>query len=117
VRDRAAPFATGRGCRRVKRKLLLLALLCSGRATAAPPNLLPIPASVTVQPGSFSFAHARIAASEAGERAAGERLRSLLARSGGPKLQLARGGQIRLLRDASIAGAEAYRIRVSSSGA
>ncbi|HSU67878.1 MAG TPA: family 20 glycosylhydrolase, partial [Tepidisphaeraceae bacterium] len=85
-------------------------------AKAADLPLLPMPASVTTQAGSFSFAHARIAASDSGERAAGERLISLLARSGGPKLGFGRGGQIRFRRDASIVGLEAYRLTVKPSG-
>ena len=85
-------------------------------AKAADLPLLPMPASVTSQAGSFSFAHARIAASDSGERAAGERLISLLARSGGPKLAFGRGGQIRFRHDTTIVGPESYRLSVRPGG-
>ncbi|MGN6848214.1 MAG: beta-N-acetylhexosaminidase, partial [Sphingomicrobium sp.] len=88
--------------------------MTAANATDLP--LLPMPSSVTAEKGSFSFRHARIAASSAGERAAGERLKGLLARSGGPKLSFARGGQIHFRLDPSIAGAEAYRLAVSPTG-
>jgi hexosaminidase len=86
-------------------------------ANAAELPLLPMPASVTVQKGSFPFAHARIQAADAGERGAGERLRSLLQRSHGPTLSFARSGSIRFRRDPSVAGDEAYRLTVTSHGA
>lgn len=85
-------------------------------ANAAELPLLPMPAAVTRSTGSFRFAHANIQASSKGERAAAERLRDLLARSRGPKLGFARGGQIRFRRDPAIAGAEAYRIAVTPTG-
>jgi hexosaminidase len=85
-------------------------------ANAADLPLLPKPLSVTSQKGSFSFAHAQIAASDAGERAAGERLRFLLARSGGPKLTLKRSGPIRFRRDPNVAGGGAYRLTVTPRG-
>ena len=82
-------------------------------AKAADLPLLPMPSSVTLQRGSFSFTDARIEGSDAGERAAGARLRSLLLRSGGPKLGYAAIGTIRFRRDRSIAGPEAYRLAVT----
>jgi hexosaminidase len=82
-------------------------------ANAADLPLLPKPLSVAVEKGSFSFGHARIAASNAGERAAGERLQSLLVRSGGPTLMFARGGQIRFHLDPGIESPEAYRLTVT----
>jgi len=85
-------------------------------ANAAQLPLLPMPASVQVEGGSFAFAHARIAGADRGERAAADRLESLLARSRGPRLAVAANGHIRFHHDRSIAGEEAYRIRVSSSG-
>lgn len=60
------------------------AALLSKTANAADLPLLPKPESLVQQKGSFSLAHARIAASAPGERAARDRLRSLLARSRGP---------------------------------
>jgi hexosaminidase len=85
-------------------------------ANAAQLPLLPMPTSVQVEGGSFAFAHARIAGADRGERAAADRLESLLARSRGPRLAVAANGHIRFHHDRSIAGEEAYRIRVSSSG-
>ena len=85
-------------------------------ANAADLPFLPNPQSVTVEKGSFSFVHARIAASDAGERAAGERLQSLLTRSGGPKLSFARAGQIRFRLDQRVGGDETYRLMVTPNG-
>ena len=78
--------------------------------------LLPMPATVTSQAGSFSFARATITADDAGGTAAARRLAELVTRTGGPKLALARGGAIRFRRDASIKGEEAYRLRVTRAG-
>src|SRR5579884_215165 len=82
-------------------------------ANAADLPLLPKPLSVAVQKGNFSFGHARIAASDAGERAGGERLQSLLVRSGGPRLIFARAGEIRFHLDPGVEGPEAYRLTVT----
>ena len=46
-------------------------------ASSAEVPLLPMPAKVTAQSGSFNLASARVEASDDGEQAAGERLRSL----------------------------------------
>jgi hexosaminidase len=89
-------------------------------ADAATPRsglpLLPMPTSVTPGAGSFSVAHARIAAHDAGERAAAQRLRLLVARSRGPDLAFGTSRAIRFLRDSSIGGAEAYRLRITPAG-
>src|SRR5258708_35187675 len=85
-------------------------------ASAADLPLLPGAAAVTLQSGSFSFAHARILASDPGERAAAERLRSLVARSGRPGLSLAPRGRVHFHRDPAITGAEAYRIEITPRG-
>ncbi len=86
-------------------------------AWAAPSlPLLPMPATVTLQAGSFSFARATIAADDPGGAAAAKRLVELVARTGGPKLALARSGTIRFSRDPSIKGEEAYRLRVTPAG-
>jgi hexosaminidase len=85
-------------------------------ANAAELPLLPMPASVTVNAGAFSFSTARVDASDKGSRAAGERLQELLGRSGGPKLSFARGGRIRFHRNPTIVGGEAYRITVTRGG-
>jgi hexosaminidase len=99
------------------RARLFAALLSLGTTTAnaAELPLLPMPSSVQMQKGSFSFAHVRIAASSAPERAAADRLRSLLAKSGGPKLRIAARGDIRFHSDPKIAGTEAYRLVVTPS--
>jgi hexosaminidase len=78
--------------------------------------LLPMPAAVTTQAGSFSFARARIAASDAGASKAAQRLSDLVARSGGSKLALAKNGAVRFIRDPAVKGAEAYRLRVTPAG-
>jgi hexosaminidase len=78
--------------------------------------LLPMPQSVTAGVGSFSLAHARIAARESGERAAAERLRSLVARSGGPNFAFGANGTIRFQRDSSIGDTEAYRLSIKTAG-
>jgi hexosaminidase len=85
-------------------------------ANSAELPLLPRPASVTLETGAFQLANAHIQASDKGERAAAERLRDLLARSGRPNVAFAHGGQIRFSRDSGIVGDEAYRIVVSPSG-
>jgi hexosaminidase len=100
------------------RAVVFAAVLSLGvtAANAADLPLLPMPASVTPQAGSFSFAHASIAASDAAGRAAGERLVSLLARGGGPHLGFASGGTIRFHTAPTIREPEAYKIEVTSSG-
>lgn len=85
-------------------------------ANAAELPLLPMPTSVVPASGAFPFARASMSVSDRGERAAGERLRELLKRSGGPTLQFSPGGTIRLRRDPAITGAESYRIAVTSGG-
>jgi len=75
--------------------------------------LLPMPATVTSEAGSFSFARATIAADDAGGTAAARRLAELVARTAGPKLVLAKSGAIRFRRDPAIKGDEAYRLRVT----
>lgn len=103
------------------RRFLLAAVMLSfmpAAAWAAPPELplLPLPAAVTPQAGSFLFSHATISAADTGSIAAARRLADLVARSGGPVLRLAKGGPIRFRHDASITGAEAYRLRITPTG-
>lgn len=101
------------------RSLLIAAVMFSSvsAAWAEPvPPLLPLPAVVAPQAGSFFFARATIAADDAGGAAAGKRLAELIAATGGPKLAFARTGTIRFRRDATIVGSEAYRLRVSRTG-
>src|SRR5579864_3144408 len=90
-----------------------LGMTAAGAASNKPDlPLLPMPASVTAQARTFSFEHARIAASDSGERAAGERLRALLARGGQPKLPFARGGSMRFRRNRLI-DPQGYRLIVT----
>ena len=79
--------------------------------------LLPMPTQARMGVGSFFLSHAQIAASGPGERAAGERLRSLVTASGGPRLDFGKNGKIRFRHDSSISGAEGYRLVVSPRGA
>ncbi|WP_066588596.1 family 20 glycosylhydrolase [Sphingomonas pruni] len=95
--------------------VMILSMPAAARALPDLP-LLPMPATVTSQAGSFSFARATMAADDAGGMAAARRLADLVARTGGPKLALAKGGTIRFRRDASIKGEEAYRLRVTPAG-
>jgi hexosaminidase len=102
------------------RVAVLAAVLSYGLATASASDastvsLLPQPASVTMAAGSFRISNASIAATDAGGRAAGERLRSLVARSGGPRLRFQRNGTIRFRRDSNVRGDEAYRLVVTPS--
>ena len=103
------------------RTTLFAAVMMSSMPAAAwaGPNLplLPMPATVTSGVGSFSVVRATIAADDAGGTAAARRLAELVARTGGPKLALAKGGAIRFRRDPSIKGEEAYRLRVTPAGA
>ena len=85
-------------------------------ANAAELPILPMPASVTVNTGTFSSTNAHIQALDKGSRAAAERLQELLARSGGPRLSFAPRGQIRFHHDDSITGEEGYRIAVTATG-
>jgi hexosaminidase len=85
-------------------------------ANAAQLPLLPMPASVQVETGDFALQHAKIAATDRGERAAADRLNALLVRAHRAKLGAANNGSIRFRRDPSIAGAEAYRLTVTRRG-
>ena len=96
--------------------VLSFGLTVAAAAGASPVSLLPQPASVTMNAGSFRVSNAGIAASDAGGRAAGERLRSLVARSGAAPLAFSAKGTIRFRRDDSIRGTEAYRLTVTPSG-
>ena len=92
--------------------LMSLGMAAAGRA-ATPLPLLPMPASVVAQPGSFAVPGAGITADGAGGRQAADRLRDLVALSGGPALSLSAHGTIRFRHDSRIAGDEAYRLVVT----
>lgn len=94
---------------------VLFSMPAAARMVPVPP-LLPLPAAVTPQGGSFLFAKAAIAADDTGGQAAARRLAELVARTGGPRLALAKGGAIRFRRDPTVTGAEAYRLRVTPTG-
>src|SRR5260221_11676542 len=85
-------------------------------ANSAELPLLPMPANVTAATGAFTLAHAHIQASGVSERAAAERLRTLLTRSGGSPLGHERGRQIRFHRESPNLPAEGYRVVVDQSG-
>jgi|tagenome__1003787_1003787.scaffolds.fasta_scaffold20986256_2 hexosaminidase len=92
--------------------------MAAAGAAAAPLDLplLPMPTAIEMGVGSFSLAQARIAAPKGGERAAGERLRMLVAKTGGAKLAFAPNGQIRFRHDSRIGGTEGYRLTVTPAG-
>lgn len=90
--------------------------LMSGAAAAASPPLLPLPAKIAPQQGRFDFRHARIAATDGGERAAADRLALLLRRTGSPQFPSSPEGDIRFRRNGAIAGEEAYRLTVTPKG-
>ena len=100
---------------RGKRASLFVAVVSLGITTANASELplLPMPASVHQIAGSFAFAHARIGASDIGERAAANRLLFLLEKSGGPRLGVGASGAIQFRHDATVAGDEAYRLNVT----
>ena len=87
-------------------------------ATPLPP-LLPMPASVVAESGSFELLRqgtlVRAELGDAGAKAALDRFRELVAKSKGPKLQPNFGmpAGIDFLRDPSIAGDDAYRIEIA----
>jgi hexosaminidase len=91
-------------------------------AAANPPPLLPMPASVVSGTGSYALDGRGLAVggdrSDPGIVAALDRLQDLVARSGGPSIgpTFNAPGSIRFSRDASIPGAEAYRIDVGPNG-
>lgn len=93
--------------------VISIGLAAATASRASPVSLLPQPASVTITAGSFRVSNARIATGDAGGRAAGERLRFLVARSGGPQLRFDRKGTIRFRRDPHVRGDEAYRLTVT----
>jgi len=114
--DRATGLEDERPLMARRMRATLFAAVVSLGMTAASATelpLLPMPAQVAAKSGSFDLAGARIEASDGGERAAGERLRSLLARSGRADLRFAGHGRIRFHRDAGIPSSEAYRIVVT----
>lgn len=98
---------------------VVASLIVPGAAVAAPADLplLPMPAAVTEQAGSFATAGAAISVGDEGGKEAGSRLRDLVARSGGPALAFSADGAIRFRRDSAVKGAEAYRLVVTPAGA
>jgi hexosaminidase len=98
----------------------LLSWLLPVAAWAAAPSptlpLLPMPSSVSLNSGTFLVTGARIAAGDSGERAAAQRLRDLVARTGGPVLPVTSGGAIRFRRDKNVKDAEAYHLSITPDG-
>src|SRR5690349_11121919 len=104
---------------RVKRKLLLLALLYSGCAMASPPKLLPLPSHVAVHPGSFAVSPSvriRVPPRDKGASEAAAYLSELLHASNGlqPKMMSAPGA-MRFVRKAGF-DREGYLVQSSRSG-
>lgn len=98
----------------------LAPLVVTGAAAAAAmPPLLPMPASITAEKGSYALSGNGLLLSadpaDQGVMAARSRFLSLVARSSGPKFHVnvdAPGG-IAFTRDLSVAGDEAYRLEVT----
>jgi hexosaminidase len=101
-----------------------VALLPGAAAAEAPEpllataSLLPLPASITPQKGVFALAGSTLFfdAHDAGAAAAASRFNELLGRAGLSAIPSGKGHPIRFLRDAMIAGAEAYRLDITPIG-
>lgn len=100
-----------------------LALLASATPAIAQTNaepalaLLPMPQSVVRSTGSFTVANgATIAATDAGATAAARLLADHVRTTRGLALTPGTAGAIRLVRDASVTGDEAYRLTVTPQG-
>src|ERR1700754_4592189 len=102
----------------------IAAVLAPLVATGAPaavvsPPLLPLPASVVAGQGSYALAgnglSLSVAPADAGAVAARRSFLDLVAKGHGLKFGADASGGIRFIRDASVAGEEAYRLDVTSS--
>ena len=96
----------------------LAPLVATGAAAAAStPPLLPMPASVVAGEGSFALAGEGLILSadpaDKGTVAARERFLDLVAKGHGAKFRAGPSGGVRFIRDASVAGEEAYRLEVT----
>ena len=101
----------------MKTFLAAVALLSGGPAAAQ--ALLPAPQAMTVQAGGVALSAASgiaVPAGDAGARNAAERLRDLLAKTGGPALALKPGGTVRFVRVPRLP-AEGYRLVTDATGA
>lgn len=99
-------------------KFLLLALFASGSAIAAPPRLLPLPAHMVEQRGSFVLSASDTIGIPPGDRGAaraGEFLSQLLSRSNGIELRTRpSNGRLRFVRIKGFAP-EAYSLTATSN--
>jgi hexosaminidase len=105
--------------RRVTRKLLLLSMLYSGCAMAAPPKLLPMPSHVTEKPGYFRLSASeeiQVPPRDAGTAWAAAYLSGLLRQSNNLELKVGRAaGAIRFVRKRGFAP-EGYAINSNRDG-
>ncbi|WP_309089983.1 family 20 glycosylhydrolase [Phenylobacterium sp.] len=97
-------------------------LACASPAAAAPGDVTPIPAEVTVHAGGFRVPETGAIAVPAGDAAArrtAEILADLTAKAGGPKLSVATAGRgvVMLKRErVKFSGDEAYALAVTPTG-
>ena len=106
----------------VKAGMAAIAAVAAATAvSAAPPDpaaaLLPLPAHIASGPGSFTVtAGTAIAAIDPGALTAARLLVDHVQVDRGITLRLAANGPVRIVRDASIRGEEAYRLTVDPTG-
>ena len=90
-------------------------------AAAGPLSLVPMPASVVPAAGSFTLANGTRVAADAGDRGATAAARLFAAQvktvRGLSLVPVASEAPVRFVRDAAVAGAEAYRLTVDARGA
>ncbi len=110
-------------CRLVATASLLIAaaLVSAAGASAQPLALVPMPASVVSAPGSLAIGEGATIVVPPGDRGAATAARLLVDRvriERGLKLRIVAGAPaaIRLLRDDTVSGAEAYRLAVTPAG-
>ena len=105
--------------------LIAAAALLSGAAAAeaqgplpATASLLPLPASIAPQKGTFALAGSSLSFDprNSGEAMAAARFNELIARAGMQGFPAGKGAPIRFRKDASIKGEEAYRLAISANG-
>ena len=98
---------------------LMLALLYSGSAWAAPPKLLPMPREMTESRGSFTLSSStgiRVSPNDRGAAAAASYLRDLLVRSNGISLTIGHAAAaVRFVRRPGFA-AEGYAVESTRNG-
>jgi hexosaminidase len=105
---------------RLSLPLTFAALLLPLPAIAGPLPLVPLPATIVPEPGSFTIGNGQrigYAADDAGAAEAARLLAAQIRTQRGLTLTASAGAApIRFVRDAAIAGAEAYRLTVDAHG-